>query len=96
MNGSKTVAHELAHRVVRCFKSVWFGSDDVIRSCVNVTPLKSVLGNVSSCPFTAMSAWLMRLTSSALFTKSMLNDHLPSHYERSTQLLFDGMGQGNM
>ncbi|CAD6577846.1 MAG: hypothetical protein TREMPRED_002048 [Tremellales sp. Tagirdzhanova-0007] len=26
-----------------------------------------------------------------LFTKTMLNDHLPSHYERSTQLLYDGM-----
>lgn len=32
----------------------------------------------------------------ALFTKTMLNDHLPSHYERSTQLLFDGMGQGKI
>lgn len=27
----------------------------------------------------------------ALFTKTMLNDHLPSHYERATQLLFDGV-----
>ncbi|KAK4689511.1 hypothetical protein P7C73_g601, partial [Tremellales sp. Uapishka_1] len=31
-----------------------------------------------------------------LFTKTMLNDHLPSHYERSTQLLFDGLGQEKM
>lgn len=29
-----------------------------------------------------------------LFSKTMLNDHLPSHYERSTQLLYDGLGQG--
>ncbi|ORY35472.1 hypothetical protein BCR39DRAFT_555621 [Naematelia encephala] len=31
-----------------------------------------------------------------LFSKTMLNDHLPSHYERSTQLLYDGMGCGKM
>jgi len=30
----------------------------------------------------------------ALFSKSMLNDHLPSHYERATQLLLDGSPQG--
>lgn len=36
------------------------------------------------------------LTIPALFTKSMLKDHLPSHYERSTQLLFDGMRQGTI
>lgn len=29
-----------------------------------------------------------------LFSKTMLNDHLPSHYERSTQLLYEGLGQG--
>jgi hypothetical protein len=27
----------------------------------------------------------------ALFTKSMLRDHLPSGYERATQLLYDGI-----
>ena len=32
----------------------------------------------------------------ALFTKTMLNDHLPSHYERATQLLYDGLGRGKI
>lgn len=29
-----------------------------------------------------------------LFSKSMLKDHLPAHYERSTHLLYEGLGQG--
>ncbi|WVR07474.1 hypothetical protein IAU60_004516 [Kwoniella sp. DSM 27419] len=31
-----------------------------------------------------------------VFAKSMLQNHLPSQYERSTQLLFDGLGQGRL
>ena len=31
----------------------------------------------------------------AIFTKSMLHDHLPSGYERATQLLYDGTQDTN-
>jgi len=37
------------------------------------------------------SALYGRLLTIALFTKSMLRDHLPSGYERATQLLYDGI-----
>jgi hypothetical protein len=32
----------------------------------------------------------------AIFTKSMLHDHLPSGYERATQLLYDGIDENNV
>lgn len=95
----KTVTNKQAHRVVSAVREhplhVGTCADRDGRYSGSAIRSRRGSGNVSAALAQQYVA-TRPLIHAALFSKTMLNDHLPSHYERSTQLLLDGSGQAGV